>query len=105
VTNTKETPFALASSTWGEEEIQAVCEVVASGRFTMGEKTSAYEKAFADYIGTKYAVACNSGSSANLLMVAAHTLKLGRPGTVIVPSVGWATSYSPFQQYGWSLYS
>jgi CDP-6-deoxy-D-xylo-4-hexulose-3-dehydrase len=103
VTNTKETPFALASSTWGEEEIQAVCEVVASGRFTMGEKTSSYEKAFADYIGTKYAVACNSGSSANLLMVAAHTLKSGRPGTVIVPTVGWATSYSPFQQYGWRL--
>lgn len=68
----------------------------------MGEKTSAFEKAFASYIGTKYAVACNSGSSANLLMVAAYTLRYGR-GTVIVPAVGWATSYSPFQQYGWRL--
>jgi CDP-6-deoxy-D-xylo-4-hexulose-3-dehydrase len=75
---------------------------VASGRFTMGEKTEAYEKAFADYIGTKYAIACNSGSSANLLMVAAYTLRFG-VGTVIVPAVAWATSYSPFQQYGWSL--
>lgn len=92
----------LASSTWGEEEIQAVCEVVASGRLTMGERTSAYEKAFSDYIGTEYAVACNSGSSANLLMVAAYTLRYGA-GAVIVPSVAWATSYSPFQQYGWRL--
>jgi CDP-6-deoxy-D-xylo-4-hexulose-3-dehydrase len=35
-------------------------------------------------------------------MVAAWTLKNG-PGTVIVPAVGWSTSYSPFQQYGWTL--
>jgi len=35
-------------------------------------------------------------------MVAAYTLRYGR-GTVIVPAVGWATSYSPFQQYGWQL--
>jgi CDP-6-deoxy-D-xylo-4-hexulose-3-dehydrase len=92
----------LASSTWGEEEIAAVCEVVASGNFTMGAKTSEYERAFASYIGTKYALACNSGSSANLLMVAAYTLRYGR-GTVIVPAVAWSTSYSPFQQYGWRL--
>jgi CDP-6-deoxy-D-xylo-4-hexulose-3-dehydrase len=35
-------------------------------------------------------------------MVAAWTLREGR-GVVIVPAVGWATSYSPFQQYGWRL--
>jgi CDP-6-deoxy-D-xylo-4-hexulose-3-dehydrase len=68
----------------------------------MGKRVLAYEEAFARYIGTKYAVACNSGSSANLLMVAAYTLKFGK-GTAIVPSVSWSTSYSPFQQYGWKL--
>jgi CDP-6-deoxy-D-xylo-4-hexulose-3-dehydrase len=68
----------------------------------MGAKTSEYERAFASYIGTKYALACNSGSSANLLMVAAYTLRYGR-GVVIVPAVAWSTSYSPFQQYGWRL--
>lgn len=68
----------------------------------MGEKTAAYEQAFANYIGTRYAVACNSGSSANLLMVAAYTLRYGA-GTVVVPAVAWSTSYSPFQQYGWKL--
>lgn len=92
----------LASSTWDQEEIEAVNEVVRSGRFTMGAKTAQYEEAFARYIGTRYAVACNSGSSANLLMVAAYTLRYGA-GTVIVPAVAWATSYSPFQQYGWRL--
>lgn len=92
----------LARSTWGQEEIDAACAVIRSGRTTMGEITQRYELAFADYIGTKFAVACNSGSSANLLMVAAWTLRHGR-GTVIVPALGWSTSYSPFQQYGWKL--
>ena len=72
------------------------------GQYTMGEKVKAFEQAYADYCGTKYCVAVNSGSSANLLMVAAHTLRHGK-GTVIVPAVGWATSYSPFQQYGWQM--
>lgn len=92
----------LASSTWGPEEREAINEVIESGQFTMGERTRRFEEAFAAYIGTRYAVACNSGSSANLLMVAAYTLRFG-PGVVIVPAVAWATSYSPFQQYGWKL--
>jgi CDP-6-deoxy-D-xylo-4-hexulose-3-dehydrase len=90
----------LAASTWGDEERQAAIDVINSGQYTMGERTARFEKAFARYIGTKYAIACNSGSSANLLMVAAYGLRYGK-GTVIVPAVAWATSYSPFQQYGW----
>lgn len=94
--------FPTAVSTWGDEEIAAIHRVVQSGMTTMGEKTTEFEKRYADYIGTKYCVAVNSGSSANLLMVAAWTLRYGK-GTVIVPSIGWSTSYSPFQQYGWKL--
>ena len=94
--------YPTATSTWGEEEKDAINEVVKSGRFTMGEKTQEFEQKYADYIGTKYCIAVNSGSSANLLMVAAYTIRYGS-GTVIVPSIGWSTSYSPFQQYGWKL--
>ncbi len=92
----------LASSTWGDEERRAILEVVDSGQVTMGRKVKEFEAAYADYCGTKYCVAVNSGSSANLLMVAAYTLRYGA-GVAIVPAVGWATSYSPFQQYGWKL--
>ena len=92
----------LASPTWGQEEVDAVLDVVKSGNFTMGEKTSAFEKAYADYIGTKYCVAVNSGSSANLLMTAALSLRQG-VGEVIVPAIAWSTSYSPFVQCGWKL--
>src|SRR5690242_10532348 len=94
----------LATDTWGDEEKQAILSVMESGRYTMGQKTEEFEQAYADYCGTKYCVAVNSGSSANLLMVAAYTLRhqIVMP-RVIVPAVGWSTSYSPFQQYGWEL--
>jgi len=92
----------LSVDTWGSEERKAIERVMDSGRYTMGAEVEAFEKEYADYCGSKYCVAVNSGSSANLLMVAAWTLRYGK-GTVIVPAVGWSTSYSPFQQYGWRL--
>jgi CDP-6-deoxy-D-xylo-4-hexulose-3-dehydrase len=92
----------LASSTWGPEEIEAIHRVIDSGIYTMGERVSEFEKAYADYCGTKYCIACNSGSSANLLMVAAYTLRHGA-GSITVPAVSWSTSFSPLQQYGWHL--
>lgn len=92
----------LSLNTWGQEEKNAILKVLDSGNFTMGKNVRAFEKAYADWCGTKYAVMVNSGSSANLLMVAAFTIQNG-PGVVIVPAVSWATSYSPFQQYDWAL--
>lgn len=92
----------LSRSTWGDEEREAAKRVIDSGQYTMGPMVKAFEDAYAAYVGTRYCVACNSGSSANLLMVAAYTLRYG-PGKVVVPTVGWATSYSPFHQYGWEM--
>src|SRR5882724_7134682 len=92
----------LASSSWDERELDAALAVLRSGRTTMGPIVRDFEDAFARLVGTTYAVMVNSGSSANLLMVAAYTLRHG-PGTVVVPAVGWSTCYSPFQQYGWRL--
>jgi CDP-6-deoxy-D-xylo-4-hexulose-3-dehydrase len=96
------TLIARSADTWGPQERAAAVDVIHSGRYTIGKKTQEFEEAYAAYVGTKYCVAVNSGSSANLLMVAAWTLRYGA-GLVVVPAVGWATSYSPFQQYGWTL--
>lgn len=97
----------LAINAWGSEEREALLKVVDSGNVTMGAKVSEFENAYAEYVGSKYCIACNSGSSANLLMVAAMSIRLEDSGvgvgTVIVPAVSWSTSYSPFQQYGWKL--
>ncbi len=99
--------YDLASSSWGEEEIQALNKVVESGMFTMGKHVSDFEQAFADKFGMKYGVMVNSGSSANLIGVAALAFKKNRPllpgDEVIVPAISWATTYYPLLQYGLKL--
>jgi CDP-4-dehydro-6-deoxyglucose reductase, E1 len=99
--------YELAAPTWGEEEIAAINRVVAGGRFTMGDEVRRFEEEFAAYFGTKYGVMVNSGSSANLVAVAALCFKAVRPlqrgDEVIVPAISWATTYHPLQQYGLRL--
>jgi CDP-4-dehydro-6-deoxyglucose reductase, E1 len=96
--------FPLAVPTWGKEEVDAMHEVIDSGIFTMSKKVAEFELQFSKYIGSKYCVMVNSGSSANLLMTAAlfyrkkSYLKAG--DEVIVPAVSWGTSYFPLYQYG-----
>lgn len=48
----------------GDEEKRAVNEVLDSGQISEGKKVKEFEKAFAKYIGAKYAISCNSGTSA-----------------------------------------
>ena len=99
--------YDLAASTWGAEEIEAIQRVIASDRFTIGPNVAAFEQAFAAYHGCKYAVMVNSGSSANLIAVAALFYKKDRPlqrgDEAIVPAISWATTYHPLQQYGLKL--
>jgi CDP-6-deoxy-D-xylo-4-hexulose-3-dehydrase len=99
--------YDLAASTWGAEEIEAIQRVISSDRFTIGPNVAAFEQAFAAYHGGKYAVMVNSGSSANLIAVAALFYKKERPlqrgDEVIVPAISWATTYHPLQQYGLKL--
>ena len=63
--------YPLATSSWDENEFNALQEVIKSDRFTMGNEVEEFEKAFAHFFGSKHAVMVNSGSSANLIMIAA----------------------------------
>lgn len=101
--------YPLAATTWDRDEYDALQRVIASGNFTMGSEVQAFEAMFASYIGSKYCVMVNSGSSANLLMIAAlrysqNPILQTNPGDeVIVPAVSWSTTYFPSQQYGLKL--
>lgn len=99
--------FPLATTSWDADEINAMKRVIDSGKFTMGQNVEKFESAFAEYIGSKYAVMSNSGSSANLLMIAALFYRSDNPlkagDEVIVPAVSWSTTYSPLLQYGLHL--
>lgn len=98
------TKFPLAVSSWDDAEIAAMHEVIDSGMFTMGAHVEAYERKFAEFVGSRYCVMVSSGSAANLLMTAAcfftATPRLQRGDEVIVPAVSWSTTYFPLQQYG-----
>lgn len=71
-------------------------------KLTKGPVTYELEEKWSKIIGTKYSVFCNSGSSANLLML--HTLletnRIQRGSKVIVPALAWATDLSPVMQLG-----
>lgn len=97
--------FKLCDDPWGQEELSAIRSVMDSGMYTMGEKVRQYEIAFANKFGAKYAVMVNSGSTANLLAVAAlvYAKRLPRGSEVIVPAVSWSTTYAPLEQYGMKL--
>jgi CDP-6-deoxy-D-xylo-4-hexulose-3-dehydrase len=99
-----EKKYPLATTTWDEQELDAMQEVIRSGRFTMGDRVKQAEARFADIAGSRYSVMVNSGSSANLLMVASLFFLSGRPlrrgDVVIVPAVSWSTTYAPLQQLG-----
>lgn len=99
--------YPLAGITWDEAEYTAIDRVVKSGMFSMGKEVARFEKQFAEWVGSRYAVMVNSGSSANLAMIAALMFRkqgaLKRGDEVIVPAVSWSTTYYPLQQYGLRL--
>lgn len=99
--------YSLASSTWDNEEVAVASNLLASGNLTMGPEVAKFENQFAAYIGTKYAVMFNSGSSANLGMIAAlRYMKnsiMQEGDHIIVPAVSWSTTYYPVNQCGFVL--
>ncbi len=67
-----------------DEMDKAILDVVASSAYVMGPKIKEMEIAFADYVGTKHCIACNSGTDALLLALKAWDVKPG--DAVFVPS-------------------
>lgn len=93
--------YLLSDDTWNQEEKEAINRVIKSNMYTMGKEVEAFEKEFAKKFGCKYAVMSNSGSSANLIAIAAlvYSKKIKQGDEVIVPAVSWSTTYFPLEQY------
>ena len=70
-------------------------------RLTKGDLTVEFEKKWSDYLGCKYSVFINSGSSANLAMFYSLIVsnKL-RNKKIVVPAVSWVTTVTPVIQFG-----
>jgi len=71
----------------GNEEISAVLEVLESSRITEGPKVAEFEKRWSKFIGTKYSVLVNSGTSALIAGLLALKYKYNLPnGTKVITS-------------------
>lgn len=97
--------YKLSDDTWDQKEYNSINEVIKSNRFTMGDKVKEFENLFSNMFNVKYSVMVNSGSSANLLMIAAliYSKRLNKDDEVIVPAVSWSTTYSPLSLFGLKL--
>ena len=90
----------------GEEELLNMIDASLDMWLTSGRFNKEFEQKFARYLGVKYALSANSGSSANLLALSALTsYKLGeralkKGDEVISVAAGFPTTINPILQYG-----
>ena len=85
---------------YDHKEINAVINVLkkSSLSLTDGNKVKELEKVVAKIFGKKYGLMVNSGSSANLLALAAFNFKKG--SEVITPNLTFSTTVAPIYQLG-----
>lgn len=100
------TPIPPSGKVIGAEEMKNMVDAALDGWLTTGRFNQAFEKQLAEFIGVKHVLTVNSGSSANLLAVAALTSpKLGdralKSGDeVITVAAGFPTTINPLLHYG-----
>jgi dTDP-4-amino-4,6-dideoxygalactose transaminase len=80
----------IAKPLIGEEEKTAVMKVLDSGMLAGGPRTEEFEKKFAEYVGTKYAIATTSGTTA--LHLGLLALGINKGDEVIIPSFSFIAS-------------
>ena len=93
----------LVNDTINTKDIDSLIEWLKTyPRLTKGALTVQLEKKWSKWIGTAHSIFCNSGSSANLLMLWAlvESGRIGRDAKIVVPSVAWATDLAPVIQLG-----
>ena len=67
---------------------------------TQSKNVQSFEEEWSNWLGVKYSVFVNSGSSANQLTLAALRLNYPESGEVIVPPLGWVSDISAVVQSG-----
>ena len=91
----------LIQDTIGNQDIDDLIEWLKDyPKLTKGSKTIEFENKWSQWLGTKYSVFVNSGSSANLLMLyALKILNKMKNNKVCVPTLCWATDLAPVLQF------
>ena len=96
----------VAFPPYNADEIWEALDSMLNFETTMGNKVRKFEKEFAKYVGVKYAIMVNSGSSANLLALSilANPLlgnkRIKNNEEIITPAVTWPTTVHPISTVG-----
>ncbi len=94
-----------AGRVYDERELVAAAEAVLDFWLTAGPQAAAFEQGLAGFLGLRHALLVNSGSSANLIALAAlRSHRLERPlqpgDEVITSAMGFPTTVAPIIQNG-----
>ncbi len=98
--------YPLVDYPFSKNDINSGRKILSMGKFiTMNKVTREFEKRFAKYLGVKYALMVNSGSSANLLALFAlinpkAKKRVKSQDECIIPTICWSTSLWPIIQAG-----
>lgn len=90
--------IAVAAPYVGLEEVAAVSEVLLAGRYIAGPKVEQFERQFAEFIGTDFAVAVSNGTSA--LFIALEAMGVGPGDEVVVPPLTFFATIAAVIQVG-----
>lgn len=88
----------LADPRFGPEALEAIAEVLSSGRLSDGPKVAAFERAIANYCDVAYAIATTSATTALELVLAA--LDIGRGHEVVVADFTYPATANAAVQRG-----
>ena len=100
------TPISISGKVLGAPEMKNMVEASLDGWLTTGRLNEAFEKRLASFLGARYVLTTNSGSSANLLAISALTSpqlreRALKPGDeVITVAAGFPTTLNPVLLYG-----
>ena len=96
------TKIALVRDTIDKKDVNNLIKWLKTNpKLTKGELTTQFEKEWSEWLGCKYSVFVNSGSSANLAAV--YSLMLSgklKNNKIVVPAVSWVTTVTPAVQLG-----
>ncbi len=97
--------YSLVGEPFTKEDVISGIKTLLSGRITMSNITKKFESEFAKFVGSKYALMVNSGSSANLLALFSainpkNKNRLKVKDECLIPALCWSTSLWPIVQAG-----
>ena len=99
--------YSLSYNTINSDDLDKIHKQIDTLNFTMGKKVTLFEKKFSSILNSNFSLMVNSGSSANLIMLAVlskNYKKLIKEGdNIIVPAVSWSTTYFPVDLFGFKL--